>query len=91
MGLLHWDLLVDKCFLLRVQSNPLFPELSCAICAELSVVPEHFHLCFTSVYILCRKDTPDQDSDGEIQAESMLSLEATTFFFPVLFLYHFEP
>lgn len=57
IGLLLQVLLDDKCSLLRAQSKPLFPELSCTICAELSVVPEHFHLCFTSVYtsILCWK------------------------------------
>lgn len=55
IGLLLQVLLDDKCSLLRAQSKPLFPELSCTICAELSVVPEHFHLCFISVYtsILC--------------------------------------
>lgn len=65
------------CWLISVlcsgyKANPLFPELSFAICAELGAAPEHFHLCFTSVYTL-PKDTPGQVSDGEIQAESMLS------------------
>ena len=37
---------LNKCSLLRVESKPLFPELSCTIFA----VAEHYHLCFTSVY-----------------------------------------
>lgn len=86
IGLLLQVLLDDKCSLLRAQSKPLFPELSCTICAELSVVPEHFHLCFTSVYkYTVLKDTPGQTSDGEVEAEPMLSFFKI---FPVLFLYY---
>lgn len=40
-----------------------FPELSCAICAELIAVPERFHLLYVA-------DTLGHVSDGEIQAES---------------------
>lgn len=67
IGLLQWDLMVDNCSLLRVQSKPLFPELSCAISAELSVAPQHFHLCFTSVYKLCRKTHQVKSTMGKFK------------------------
>lgn len=77
--LLRATLRVNKRSLLGVQSQPLFPELSCAICAELGVAPEHFHLCFTSVYILCRK------------THQVTKLEATTFSFNTFLGLHLTP